>query len=448
MIGSGKMQIATILLVTGSFPTMISAASIQVPVSQSTDDAEETLMKGYNDMIMPGPLHLTSSDLEMGGEGGGGDLLDVGIRFGGVDVPEGSLIDEAFIEFTVAEENAEPTSLRVTGELTPDPITFSENEGDISTRPSTVSSVNWGDIGAWTAIGSKERTPDLSPIVQELISQEGWNAGNAMSFSISPSPGGRRTAVSFNGATNVGDTSQAPMLHVSFTEPTVTPLQAGDADQDLDFDQFDLIQVQQAAKYLSGETATWGQGDWNGAPGGSPGNPPTGNGLFDQFDIIAAQQGAFYLNGPYAATIPKGQLQDAQTSIVYDATTGELAVDAPAGMELTSINVDSTNGIFTGQAARNLSGSFDNDADGNIFKATFGGSFGSLSFGNVAQTGLSEDFVIADLRVVGSLAGGGDLGDVDLVYVPEPSTLGLMLLASMMVVFCPAKVARLTARFL
>ena len=36
-------------------------------------------------------------------------------------------------------------------------------------------------------------------------------------------------------------------------------LQAGDADMDLDFDQLDLVQVQIAAKYLTGQPATWGE---------------------------------------------------------------------------------------------------------------------------------------------------------------------------------------------
>ena len=54
------------------------------------------------------------------------------------------------------------------------------------------------------------------------------------------------------------------------------------------------------------------------------------------------------------------------------------------------------------------------------------GSFSSLSFGNVAQAGLSEEFVLGDLTVVGSLAGGGDLGNVDLVYVPEPASVLLL----------------------
>ena len=66
------------------------------------------------------------------------------------------------------------------------------------------------------------------------------------------------------------------------------------------------------------------------------------------------------------------------------------------------------------------------DSDNNIFKATFGSSFGSLSFGIVAQAGLSEQLVLNDLTVVGSLAGGGDLGAVDLIYIPEPSTFVLL----------------------
>ena len=56
---------------------------------------------------------------------------------------------------------------------------------------------------------------------------------------------------------------------------TVAPLlRAGDADQDLDFDQRDLVQVLTAGKYLTAEPATWGEGDWNGGPGGYPGGPP------------------------------------------------------------------------------------------------------------------------------------------------------------------------------
>jgi hypothetical protein len=201
-------------------------------------------------------------------------------------------------------------------------------------------------------------------------------------------------------------------------------LQAGDADMNLQFDQFDLVKVQIGAKYLTGQAATWGDGDWNGAPGGSVGNPPEGDGLFNQIDIIAALDTGLYLAGPYAALAPKGE-GDGNATIVYDATTGEVSVEV-GPTELTSINIESAAAIFTGDPAENLGDAFDNHTDDNIFKATFGSSFGPLSFGNVAQPGLSEDFVRNDLSAVGSLAGGGELGVVDLIYIPEPSTILLL----------------------
>lgn len=87
---------------------------------------------------------------------------------------------------------------------------------------------------------------------------------------------------------------------VALTDPS-TPLQPGDANQDRWFDQADIIAVLQAGKYMTGEPASWSQGDWGGGPGGFPGFPPPGDGLFNQFDIIAAQQAGTYGNGPYAA---------------------------------------------------------------------------------------------------------------------------------------------------
>ena len=78
------------------------------------------------------------------------------------------------------------------------------------------------------------------------------------------------------------------------------------------------------------------------------GNPPTGNGLFDQVDVVAALAAGTYLTGPYAAIQLSGETGDQQTSLVYDAGTGELAVDAPAGQELTSINITSNDGNFIG----------------------------------------------------------------------------------------------------
>lgn len=185
---------------------------------------------------------------------------------------------------------------------------------------------------------------------------------------------------------------------------------------------------------LTGQMATWGEGDWDGAPGGQLGTPPVGNGLFEQNDIVAALGSGNYLTGPYAAVQIDGRPDDAQPSVGYDAATGEVWIDAPAGLEVTSVNIDSASAIFTGDPAQTLGGSFDNDSGGNIFQATFGSSFGTLNFGNVTSPGLSREFLVNDLSVVGSLEGGGDLGHVDLIYVPEPSSCFLLLVASVALV--------------
>jgi hypothetical protein len=124
----------------------------------------------------------------------------------------------------------------------------------------------------------------------------------------------------------IDDISIAPHGFVS-----TSGLQPGDADQDLDFDQLDLVLVQIAAKYLTGQPATWGEGDWDSAPGGEPGNPPLGDGLFNQVDIIAALSAGKYLTGPYAA------IGDGQTSLFDDPSTAKAGVDTAAGTELTSI---------------------------------------------------------------------------------------------------------------
>jgi hypothetical protein len=204
-------------------------------------------------------------------------------------------------------------------------------------------------------------------------------------------------------------------------------LQPGDADQDLDFDQADLVRVLIAGRYLTGQSATWGQGDWNGAPGGRVGEPPPGDNRFDHLDIIAALDSP-YRDGPYAAVAPGGQPGDGQTSIGYVANTGTLWIDAPLGEQLASFEVTSASGIFTGQPARYVSLDSSSGLPA-LSDVTGGNTFGSFSFGPVASVGLAEAFLLGDLTVTGTLASGGGLGQVDLIYtVPEPSAVLLAVL--------------------
>lgn len=128
---------------------------------------------------------------------------------------------------------------------------------------------------------------------------------------------------------------------VAILEPS---LQAGDTDQDLDFDQLDLVKVQQSAKYLSGQPATWGDGDWDGAPGGFAGSPPTGDGIFNQLDIVAALASGLYLAGPYEASGP-ADLGDA--SLLNDAIIAGLLAEGGevASIDLAYVSVPEPSGL-------------------------------------------------------------------------------------------------------
>jgi hypothetical protein len=190
----------------------VQADLFEVRVIDGNDDAEEHLTEGNT-------IDLTSTDLEIPDEGGGGDVQDIGIRFQGVNIPAGSIITSAAIQFTVDELDDEDTSVTIFGELSANPLAYTDTAGSISSRAKTTSFADWNNIPLWSVegeAGPDQRTPDLAVVVQEIIDLAGWASGNSMAFVISPNPGGERTAESYNGAADHGNLDLAPLLQVEF----------------------------------------------------------------------------------------------------------------------------------------------------------------------------------------------------------------------------------------
>ncbi len=166
--------------------------TVEFSVLDGADDAEEA--------VGSGGMNLTSSDLEMVMEG---TEQVIGIRFNGVNIPQGATINSAFIQFTADETDDVATTLNIVGELVEHSAAFSTTNFDISDRPTTTAIVNWDDIPAWDMVGEAgpdQATPDLTAIVDEILGQPGWSAGNAMTFVITGS--GKRVAHSFNNGAN------------------------------------------------------------------------------------------------------------------------------------------------------------------------------------------------------------------------------------------------------
>lgn len=197
--------------------------TIEKRVAASEDDAEER-----EDTTVV----LNSSDLEL--------VFDrsnqhVGVRFTNLDIPRSALIEKAYIQFAVDETNSGNTDLTIQGELTGNAINFTKNHGDISLRTPTSATVAWSPPDWYTVgeQGADQQTPDISPIVQEIVNHPDWYSGNAMAIIFNGT--GERTAESFDGSPTT-----APLLHIEYSGGDFTPVFRGWSDLGITFNELDL----------------------------------------------------------------------------------------------------------------------------------------------------------------------------------------------------------------
>ncbi|MEM8586353.1 MAG: choice-of-anchor J domain-containing protein, partial [Bacteroidota bacterium] len=176
---------------------------LEFPVVENNDDSEEYLAGGANP---EGNLDFSSSDLELGMETFDGNSSPqlVGIRFQNVTLDADAEIVGAYIQFTVDEVSPdEPATFTIRAQMDPNPAGFEDVMNNISSRPTFATTVSW-DCPTWPfegSTGEDQRTPDLTALINELISQDGWAAGNAIVFTIEGS--GMRTAESRNSGEGV-----------------------------------------------------------------------------------------------------------------------------------------------------------------------------------------------------------------------------------------------------
>lgn len=106
-----------------------------------------------------------------------GNARNAGIRFKSVSVPPGATIVRAFLKLQVAQTTALDTvSLKLYGEASITPAIFS-TFANFAARTLTTANVAWGSIADW-AIGQTITTPDLAPVIQEIIDLPSWASGN------------------------------------------------------------------------------------------------------------------------------------------------------------------------------------------------------------------------------------------------------------------------------
>ena len=178
---------------------------INVRISQNTDDAEEK-KDGIMDLD-------DKSDLDIA-------KYQIGLRFQNIEIPSGSIITKAYIQFT-AENDKEKDSAGVDifAEDVDNAKTFSKTKFDITSRERTNASVDWF-IPTWEKEGDAslvQRTSDISTLVQEVVNRDGWSKGNSLAFMLITNNNGDRDALTYD-----GDPLRGALLHIEFSSAQTT----------------------------------------------------------------------------------------------------------------------------------------------------------------------------------------------------------------------------------
>ncbi len=146
-------------------------------VNTSSDDAEQE-----HDAMDA----LTDDDLDMGWEGEPEKLFIVtaGLRFQNITIPQNATIDSAYLRFCSHEgKTAEDVAnLTIVGEASDNAATY-DLENLITARPQTTASVEWTVAEEW-GLWEFYRSPDIAPVVQEIVNRAGWYSGNSMAFTM------------------------------------------------------------------------------------------------------------------------------------------------------------------------------------------------------------------------------------------------------------------------
>jgi|GEM_PF-2754884 len=161
---------------TAEPPEGSTVRTLAVRVAESGDDAEQHAN---------GDVRLGSDELEITQSEDEHGQQIIGLRFVGVTIPNDATVIDAFIELTTEFATVKETSLLFYGEAVADAAVFVEERENVSLRERTEATVPWLDVPAWSEIGETHRTPDLSSILNEIISQDDWSEGNAVVFIIS-----------------------------------------------------------------------------------------------------------------------------------------------------------------------------------------------------------------------------------------------------------------------
>ncbi len=119
--------------------------------------------------------------------------LDLGVqvvevRFVNLDIPQGASMVSATVQFTSDQDfegdNTVPSNLDIYAIATDNAPSFGGNFVNLGGVNRTVASIGWPPQ-PWLLNQTGQAlqcTPDLSPVIQEIVNRPGWQSGNALAL--------------------------------------------------------------------------------------------------------------------------------------------------------------------------------------------------------------------------------------------------------------------------
>lgn len=196
-----SLSLCAVAAVTVTIEPVTISGAFEVRIASSDDDVEQRAS---------GRVSFGSSDLELAVDGL--SAQNVGLRFVGVGIPVGATVTSAWVQFRTDEVSSGAANLIVSGEAADNAAPFAGVDLNVSSRAVTTGLVAWSPLD-WLVIGEagvRQRTPDLSPVIQEIVDRPGWTDGNSLVLIVTGT--GTRTADSYN-----GNQAGAPVLHIEYT---------------------------------------------------------------------------------------------------------------------------------------------------------------------------------------------------------------------------------------
>jgi len=189
----------TVIVVNTVVPPINPPTEVWIQISHKYDDAEENHKS---------KIKLKSSDLDLVKKDG-----LVGLRFNNIPIDRGQVIENAFVQFTSEDKDYGTSNVTIYGHDTGNAPSFIEENGNISSRPATTTSVTW-IIPDWDdeQNGTDQQTSNLKSIIQEIINRPDWSNGNSIVIIISDGDGKDKDAHTYE-----ENPDKAAVLHITFT---------------------------------------------------------------------------------------------------------------------------------------------------------------------------------------------------------------------------------------